>query len=271
MGSVSPLGKQDQTPLLSDAVAPSTVVLDSVTKRFGKHTVVDNVSLEVARGEVVALIGPSGAGKSTLLRCINLLEIPTEGRIEVGGVEVSSHDGTVAKGSDLASLRRRVGMVFQSFNLFPHLTVLRNISLAQVRVLGRSKAEADERSRELLALVGLSEKVDQYPMRCSGGQQQRVAIARALALEPAVMLFDEPTSALDPELGLEVLAVMRRLAKEGMTMIIVSHELHFAEEVSDRIVMMADARVIESGAPWELLHRPQHERTQRFLRALHER
>ena len=184
---------------------------------------------------------------------------------------MASHDGAVVKGADLANLRRRVGMVFQSFNLFPHLTVIRNISLGQVRVLGRSKAEADERSRQLLELVGLSDKADQYPTRCSGGQQQRVAIARALALEPAAMLFDEPTSALDPELGLEVLAVMRRLAKEGMTMIIVSHELHFAEDVSDRIVMMADGRVIESGTPQQVLRQPQHQRTQQFLRALHER
>jgi polar amino acid transport system ATP-binding protein len=272
MGSVSPIARNDaEGRLLSDTVAPGSVVLDSVSKRFGEHTVVSDVSLDIAHGEVVAIIGPSGAGKSTLLRCINLLEIPTKGRIVVGGLEVRTHDGDVMKGGDLANLRRRVGMVFQSFNLFPHLTVLRNVSLAQIRVLGRPRREADERSHELLKRVDLSDKADEYPTRCSGGQQQRVAIARALALDPAVMLFDEPTSALDAELGLEVLAVMRALAREGMTMVIVSHELHFAEDVSDRIVMMADGQVVESGAPKAVLHDPQHQRTKRFLRALHER
>lgn len=272
MGSVSPIARNDaEGRLLSDTVDPGSVVLDSVSKRFGEHTVVSDVSLDIAHGEVVAIIGPSGAGKSTLLRCINLLETPTKGRIVVGGLEVRTHDGDVMKGGDLANLRRRVGMVFQSFNLFPHLTVLRNVSLAQIRVLGRPKREADERSHELLKRVDLSDKADEYPTRCSGGQQQRVAIARALALDPAVMLFDEPTSALDAELGLEVLAVMRALAREGMTMIIVSHELHFAEDVSDRIVMMADGQVVESGAPKAVLHDPQHQRTKRFLRALHER
>jgi polar amino acid transport system ATP-binding protein len=270
MGSLSPLARKPvESRLPVNGPDAGAVVLESVGKRFGEHTVVSEVSLEIRQGEVVAIIGPSGAGKSTLLRCINLLEMPTTGRILVDGLEVRSHEGDLLK--DLADLRRRVGMVFQSFNLFPHLTVLRNVSLAQVRVLGRSKREADERSHELLKRVGLSDKSDAYPTRCSGGQQQRVAIARALALEPAVMLFDEPTSALDAELGLEVLAVMRSLAGEGMTMIIVSHELHFAEDVSDRIVMMADAKVIEVGAPTAVLRHPQHERTRRFLRALHER
>jgi polar amino acid transport system ATP-binding protein len=272
MVSVSPLARKTaEARSLADAVERGAIVLESVGKRFGAHEVVCDVSLEIACGEVVAIIGPSGAGKSTLLRCINLLEVPTTGAILVDGLQVRTHDGRVLKGGELASLRRRVGMVFQSFNLFPHLSVLRNVSLAQVRVLGRSEREADKRSHELLERVGLSDKADAYPTRCSGGQQQRVAIARALALEPAVMLFDEPTSAIDAELGLEVLAVMRSLAAEGMTMIIVTHELHFAEDVSDRIVMMADGAVIESGSPAAVLHQPQHQRTKRFLRALHER
>jgi polar amino acid transport system ATP-binding protein len=255
-----------EQPINRDRVA---IRLDSVVKRFGDHTVVDNVSLSVREGEVVAIIGPSGAGKSTLLRCINLLERPDSGRITVADTEVDA--GTEISSKDLANLRRNAGMVFQSFNLFPHLTVLRNVSLAQERVLGRSRKGADEHSMKLLDRVGLANKAEQYPGRCSGGQQQRIAIARALALEPRVMLFDEPTSALDPELGLEVLAVMRELASEGMTMVVVTHEMQFARDVSDHLVVMADGAILEEGPPAEIFRAPGEERTRRFLRAVLER
>ena len=248
---------------------PVGVTLSKVHKQFGDHVVVNDVSLEVAPGQVVSIIGPSGAGKSTLLRCINLLERPDSGEITVGDVTIHPESGVTAK--DLTNLRRTAGMVFQSFNLFPHLTVLRNISIAQERVLGRPREEADKRSRELLARVGLAEKADTYPTRSSGGQQQRIAIARALAMAPKVMLFDEPTSALDPELGLDVLNVMRELADEGMTMIIVTHEMHFAQDVSDRVVVMADGRIIEQGPPNQVLVKPENERTKRFLRAVTDR
>jgi polar amino acid transport system ATP-binding protein len=243
--------------------------MSKVRKQFGDHVVVDDVSMEVAPGEVVAIIGPSGAGKSTLLRCINLLERPDSGEITVGDVTIHPETGVSPK--DLTNLRRTAGMVFQSFNLFPHLTVLRNISIAQERVLGRAREEADAHSRELLARVGLAEKADTYPTRSSGGQQQRIAIARALAMAPKVMLFDEPTSALDPELGLDVLKVMRELADEGMTMIIVTHEMHFAQDVSDRVIVMADGRIIEQGPPSQVLVAPDNERTKRFLRAVTDR
>jgi polar amino acid transport system ATP-binding protein len=248
---------------------PVGVSLRNVSKQFGDHVVVDDVSMDVAPGEVVSIIGPSGAGKSTLLRCINLLERPESGDITVGDVTI--HPGTGVSAKDLTDLRRTAGMVFQSFNLFPHLTVLRNISIAQERVLDRDRKEADIRSRELLARVGLAEKADTYPTRSSGGQQQRIAIARALAMAPKVMLFDEPTSALDPELGLDVLAVMRELAAEGMTMIVVTHEMQFAKDVSDRVVVMADGRIIEHGPPAQVLTAPTNERTQRFLRAVTDR
>lgn len=245
------------------------VRLDGIGKTYGDHEVLTDVSLSVARGSVTALIGPSGAGKSTLLRCINLLERPDTGTVEVDGRSLDLDDKVQAK--QLAALRRQVGMVFQSFNLFPHLTVLRNISLPQERVLGRSRDEADARSRVLLERVGLAEKAGQHPNRCSGGQQQRIAIARALALDPQVMLFDEPTSALDPELGLEVLAVMRELADDGMTMIVVTHEMQFARDVSDHLVVMADGRIIEQGDPAAIMSAPSHERTRKFLRAVLER
>jgi polar amino acid transport system ATP-binding protein len=252
---------------------PAALRLEGVTKTFGDHVVVSDVSLELERAEVVSVIGPSGAGKSTLLRCINFLEPPTSGRVLIDGEEVCARrtrDG-LPHPKDLAELRRKIGMVFQSFNLFPHLTVLSNVSLAQRRVFGRSKEEADARSLELLEQVGLKHKADTYPGRCSGGQQQRVAIARALALEPEMMLFDEPTSALDPELGVEVLAVMRQLAEAGMTMIVVTHEMQFAADVSDRVVVMADGGVLEEGPPEVVLKQPEHERTRKFLRAVLDR
>jgi len=243
--------------------------LTDVRKEYAGHVAVDDVSLSVAPGEVVAVIGPSGSGKSTTLRCINLLEVPDSGSVTVLGRTLDTA-GTV-RSNELMRLRRDVGMVFQSFNLFPHLSVLRNVSLPQERVLGRSRKEADERSMALLEQVGLAAKASAYPPKCSGGQQQRVAIARALALDPKVMLFDEPTSALDPELGLEVLAVMRELADKGMTMIVVTHEIHFAAEVADRLVVMADGRIIEQGVPASVLADPQHPRTKTFLSAIRDR
>ncbi|MGY1737597.1 amino acid ABC transporter ATP-binding protein [Geodermatophilus sp. SYSU D00684] len=254
---------------MSAVAQEPVVVLDRIHKQFGDLVVVEDVSLSVARGEVVAIIGPSGSGKSTLLRCINLLERADSGRVEVVGRAVEPGAGVAHR--DLAALRRSVGMVFQSFNLFPHMTVLRNVSLPQERVLGRSRAEADERSRQLLERVGLGAKADTYPSRCSGGQQQRVAIARALALDPEVMLFDEPTSALDPELGLEVLAVMRELAAEGMTMVVVTHEIHFAADVADRVVVMADGAILEEGSPEQVLRTPATDRARRFLSAVVDR
>lgn len=261
---------------LSAAVDPASrggapVELRNVTKAFGQHQVLRDVSLSVNPGEVVSIIGPSGAGKSTLLRCINYLEAPTSGEIHVGDQCVATSSSRHPSHRELAMLRRTVGMVFQSFNLFPHLTVLRNVTLPQERVLGRSRVDAERIGRELLQRVGLSDKANNYPGHCSGGQQQRVAIARALALEPQVMLFDEPTSALDPELGVEVLSVMRQLAGEGMTMLVVTHEMHFARDVSDRVVVMAEGAIIEQGPPQQVTSSPSHERTRRFLRAVLDR
>ena len=248
---------------------PMAIQLDSVAKKYGDHTVLNNVSLSVREGEVTAMIGPSGAGKSTLLRCINLLERPDTGCITVEGNQVDASTNITAK--DLAALRRNVGMVFQSFNLFPHLNVLRNVSIAQERVLGRSRKDADMRSMQLLERVGLADKGKQYPSRCSGGQQQRIAIARALALDPRVMLFDEPTSAMDPEVGLEVLAVMKELAAEGMTMVVVTHEMQFARDVSDHLVVMANGSILEEGDPEQIFTNPVQPRTREFLRAVLER
>jgi polar amino acid transport system ATP-binding protein len=243
--------------------------LQGIRKSYGTLEVLKGIDLSVSQGEVVAMIGPSGSGKSTLLRCVNQLEAHTEGSVSVGDATIGPGGHPALK--DLQRLRRKVGMVFQSFNLFPHLTVLRNISLAQERVLRRSRAEADERSRQLLSRVGLADKASQYPARCSGGQQQRIAIARALALDPEVMLFDEPTSALDPELGVEVLTVMRELAENGMTMIVVTHEMHFAENVSNRVVVMADGAIVEEGPSKNVMRAPQVERTRRFLSAVRDR
>jgi polar amino acid transport system ATP-binding protein len=234
--------------------------LENVHKRFGHLHVLRGIDLEVERGSAVCVLGPSGSGKSTLLRCVNLLEPPDEGRIILEGEEITGKDGPKPD-----AVRRRVGMVFQQFNLFPHKNVLENVSLAQVKVLGRSEKEAEERSRALLDRVGLGDKVNEYPERLSGGQQQRVAIARALAMDPHVMLFDEVTSALDPELIKEVLDVIRELAGEGMTMIVVTHEIGFAREVADRMVFMDEGAVVEQGPPEQVLERPSEERTRRFL------
>lgn len=245
------------------------ISLEHLSKSYGSNTVLDDVSLDIAKGEVVAMIGPSGAGKSTLLRCMNLLEVPDAGSIRIADTTVTLPSKVSPR--TLETLRRTAGMVFQSFNLFPHLTVMKNITLAQEYVLGTSKDEAHEKAKTLLEKVGLSDKAEAFPTRLSGGQQQRIAIARALAMEPEVMLFDEPTSALDPELGLDVLSVMRDLADTGMTMVVVTHEIHFAKDVGDRIIVMADGGIIEQGDPSELLSAPQHPRTQKFLTAVIDR
>ena len=241
--------------------------LENVHKRFGKLEVLRGVDLDIARGEVVCVLGPSGSGKSTLLRCANLLEPPEEGEIFLEGKDICKgpRSGHGESGWDLDFLRQRVGIVFQQFNLFPQKSALENVTLAQEKVLGRSAREARARGTALLERVGLGDKIDEYPDRLSGGQQQRVAIARALAMDPHVMLFDEVTSALDPELVKEVLDVMRELAAEGMTMIVVTHELGFAREVGDRIVFMDDGMIVEQGKPVDVLDNPREERTKRFL------
>jgi ABC-type polar amino acid transport system ATPase subunit len=223
--------------------------------------VLRGVDLEIAKGQVVCVLGPSGSGKSTLLRCINLLEPPNAGRVVLEGQQISGTAGRM--GIDI--VRRKVGMVFQQFNLFPHKSAIENVMVAQTTVLDRSGSEAREKSAALMERVGLADKLDEYPERLSGGQQQRVAIARALAMDPHVMLFDEVTSALDPELVKEVLDVMRELANEGMTMIVVTHEIGFAREVGDQVVFMDEGVVIEQGDPKQVLDKPREERTKRFL------
>jgi len=228
-------------------------------KYFGDHEVLKGIDFTVAEGEVVCVIGPSGSGKSTLLRCVNRLEEPTSGQIVVEGIDITDPE------VDLDQVRSRIGMVFQSFNLFPHMTVLDNLTIAQRRVKKRSKDEAEAVARTNLEKVGLSEKEDAFPAHLSGGQQQRVAIARALSMDPDMMLFDEPTSALDPELVGDVLDVMRRLAQEGMTMMVVTHEMGFAREVGDKLVFMDEGVILEQGDPREVLANPQHVRTQQFL------
>lgn len=245
--------------------------LRNISKSFGAFAAIHDVSLTIQRGAVVSLIGPSGAGKSTLLRCVNLLEVPTQGEIIFAGDTIFSAGKVPPKAWQLSRYRGHVGMVFQSINLFPHLTVLRNVSLPQERVLGRTRAEADEISRKLLERLGVDQKSNDLPAQCSGGQQQRVAIARSLALNPKVILFDEPTSALDPELGQEVLAVMRKLADEGMTMMVVTHEMHFARDVSDEVVVMVDGKILEQGPPDQVMSHPREERTRQFLRAVLDR
>ena len=242
-------------------MSDSILELSKLTKSYGELDVLKGIDLSIKKGEVVCVIGPSGSGKSTMLRCINLLEAPDGGRIALNGTEVFG-DG---KPQNLDELRREVGMVFQQFNLFPHMNAVENVALAQVKVRGRSRREANEKSKALLERVGLADKLDEYPDRLSGGQQQRVAIARALAMDPEVMLFDEVTSALDPELVQGVLDVMKELAESGMTMISVTHEMGFAREVSDRTIFMDDGLIVEQGPPWEVLDNPKHERTRRFL------
>ena len=228
-------------------------------KQFGHVHAVNGVDLDVAAGEVVVVVGPSGSGKSTVLRCINLLEIPTAGTILVDGVDTQSRH------NDIDEVRRELGMVFESFNLFPHLTVLQNVTLAQRKVRKRSKAEAEEMAMRQLERVGIPEKASSYPRQLSGGQQQRVAIARALAMGPKAMLFDEPTSALDPEMIKEVLDVMLELAREGMTMVVVTHEMGFARAAGDRLVFMDEGRIVEEGDPDTMFRAPRHERTRRFF------
>ena len=242
------------------------IELGAVTKSFGKNTILHNVSMRVKRGEVCSIIGPSGAGKSTLLRCVNMLERPDSGNMIIDGQFVDFTQR--ASKSDLMALRRKCGMVFQSFNLFPHMSAIKNVVYPQQHVLGKSKDEAEARAMELLKRVGLEDRADHKPSQLSGGQQQRVAIARALALDPSVMLFDEPTSALDPEVSVEVLNVMRELAQSGMTMLVVTHEMGFARDVGDHLIVMADGRVIEDGDPEAIMSHPAHERTQRFLSAV---
>src|SRR6266496_242441 len=236
------------------------VRLENVRKSFGDLVVLDGIDLEVAQGEVLVVIGPSGSGKSTLLRCVNLLEPVDSGRIFLEGEEITR------KGVDVSGVRQRVGIVFQQFNLFPHLRVIDNLTLAARRVRKLSKAKAEASAHELLQRVGLEEKARQFPNQLSGGQQQRVAIARALMMSPHVMLFDEVTSALDPELVGEVLIVMRDLARDGMTMLVVTHEMQFAREVGDHLVFMDEGRIVEQGNPVDVLDRPKAERTRRFLR-----
>ncbi|MFC6354627.1 amino acid ABC transporter ATP-binding protein [Luethyella okanaganae] len=258
-------------PLITqpNELATAGVAISNLSKSFGDNLVLDDISITVNPGSVTALIGPSGSGKSTLLRCVNLLETPDKGVITVGSQTVEA--GKRVTDRQLLALRRQVGMVFQSFNLFPHYTVLRNVAFPQEKILGRSREEAEQRALTLLERVGLKDKADQHPGRCSGGQQQRIAIARALALNPRAMLFDEPTSALDPEVGVEVLAVMRELAHAGMTMIVVTHEMQFARDVGDHLVVMAEGRIIEEGDPVDVMNSPREERTRRFLSAVLER
>ncbi len=235
------------------------IKVTGLTKSFGKTQVLKGIDTEIAKGEVVVVIGPSGSGKSTFLRCLNLLETPTSGEIEFDGMALTG------KKTDINKLRQRMGMVFQQFNLFPHLKVIDNITIAPKKLKGMSEAEANSIATKLLARIGLQEKADAYPSRLSGGQKQRIAIARALAMQPAVMLFDEPTSALDPEMVGEVLDVMKELAREGMTMVVVTHEMGFAREVGDRVLFMDGGRIVEEAAPAQLFASPQHPRTKEFL------
>ena len=249
----------EEMPLRGLEAGEPAIEVIGLRKSFGELEVLKGVDLSVKAGEVVCVVGPSGSGKSTLLRCVNRLEEPTGGMIKIEGVNIVDPD------IDIDAVRTRIGMVFQQFNLFPHLSVLRNLTLAQRRVLRRRSSEAERVARETLDRVGLGDKVNAYPAHLSGGQQQRVAIARALSMNPDMMLFDEPTSALDPELVGEVLDVMRDLARGGMTMMVVTHEMGFAREVGDNLVFMDDGMIVENGVPKEVLANPRHERTRAFL------
>ncbi|MCR8657341.1 amino acid ABC transporter ATP-binding protein [Paenibacillus endoradicis] len=233
--------------------------VDQLTKSFGKNQVLKGISTSIRKGEVVALIGPSGSGKSTFLRCLNLLEVPTSGVISINGDELT------APKANVASIRQNIGMVFQHFHLFPHMTVLQNITFAPTQVKGMSLAEAQEKGMALLAKVGLSDKADSYPSKLSGGQKQRVAIARSLAMEPEIMLFDEPTSALDPEMVKEVLNVIKDLADSGMTMLIVTHEMKFAREAADTIYFLDQGLLVEKATPEQFFTQPKSDRAIRFL------
>ncbi len=235
------------------------IYVKDLHKSFGKNEVLKGIDEHIAKGEVVVVIGPSGSGKSTFLRCLNLLETPTSGKIEFEGKDITSKETNIDK------MREKMGMVFQQFNLFPHKTVCENICMAPVKVKGVSKEQAKETAVNLLKKVGLLDKIDAYPSSLSGGQKQRIAIARALAMQPDVMLFDEPTSALDPEMVGEVLNVMKDLAKEGMTMVVVTHEMGFAKEVGDRILFMDQGKILEEGTPEEVFQNPQNPRTKDFL------
>ena len=233
--------------------------VSNLHKSFGKNNVLKGIDERIEKGEVVVVIGPSGSGKSTFLRCLNLLESPTSGKIVFEGNDITD------KGTDINKIREKMGMVFQQFNLFPHKTVLQNLTIAPIKVKGLSKQEAEKKAMELLNRVGLADKAEAYPSSLSGGQKQRIAIARALAMEPDVMLFDEPTSALDPEMVGEVLSVMNDLAKEGMTMVVVTHEMGFAREVGDRILFMDNGGIVEEGSPEEIFTNPKNPRTIDFL------
>ncbi|HET7398561.1 MAG TPA: amino acid ABC transporter ATP-binding protein [Intrasporangium sp.] len=266
----------DTTPSTTPQAGRDAIVrIVGLTKSFGSLQVLKSVNLEVRRGQVVCILGRSGSGKSTMLRCINHLEKPSSGAVIVNGEVVGyklRHDKLhELKPNEIARQRAQTGMVFQAFNMFPHLTVLENLMEAPVRVLGRRPEEVRSEAMELLKSVGLADRADQYPSTLSGGQQQRVAIARALVMKPSVMLFDEPTSALDPELVGEVLEVMKALARSGMTMIVVTHEIGFARSVADEVVFMADGQVAEQGPPSQVIDNPQAEATRIFLRSLSER
>jgi ABC-type polar amino acid transport system ATPase subunit len=260
------MARSTSTPIYDDEGRELIVRAEGLQKYFGKNHVLKGIDLEVFKGEVVVLIGPSGSGKSTFLRCLNFLEDPTTGEITIGGVHVTcgSHGGTFKK--DVHQIRMKCGMVFQEFNLFPHKDATENVIEGPIMVKGEKKEDAIKKANALLTKVGLADRMDFFPSQLSGGQKQRVAIARAMAMDPVLMLFDEPTSALDPELIGEVLKVMRDLAAQGMTMIVVSHEMGFSREVADRVVYMDDGYFIEQGPPSELFFHPKDDRTKRFLR-----